>query len=227
MGEQDSAHADQEGGEKMAGLLYVEASPRKERSASIEVSLAFLDAYIAAHPDDTVETLDIWASDLPSFDGEVLAAKYAGINGIQLTAEQQMAWNNIRGLASHFLAADKLLFAVPLWNFGIPYRLKQLIDVISQKDLLFSFDGNSFQGLLKARKAVIVYARGLNYLSAASATPASRYDFQKPYMEAWLRLIGITDISDIIVEKTLLGADIDLESRKEAKRAAMALASVF
>jgi len=45
------------------------------------------------------------------------------------------------------------LLAVPLWNFGIPYRLKHLIDLITHKDILFGFDGSGFQGLLKARKA--------------------------------------------------------------------------
>jgi FMN-dependent NADH-azoreductase len=181
----------------------------------------------AVNPDDVVETLDIWGVDLPSFNGEALAAKYAGLSGVSLTAEQEAVWNRIRNLAAPFLAANKLLFAVPLWNFGIPYRLKHLIDLISQKDILFSFDGNGFRGLLRARKAAVVYARGLDYLSAASSTPAMSYDFQKPYMETWLRLIGITDISDIIVEKTLFGAEMDMEGRMKAKQTAKALASRF
>ena len=193
----------------------------------IEISRAFLEAYRAINPDDEVETLDIWASDLPSFDGEALAAKYARLSGVSLTAGQETVWNRIRSLAAPFLAANKLLLAVPLWNFGIPYRLKHLIDLISQKDILFSFDGNGFRGLLKARKAAIVYARGLDHLSAASSTPAMDYYFQKPYMETWLRLIGITDISDIIVEKTLYGVEIDLEGRMKAKQTATALASRF
>jgi len=179
----------------MPRLLYVEASPRKDRSASIEVSRAFLEAYRVAHPDDEVETLDIWASDLPSFNGEALAAKYAGLSGTPLTTKQKTVWDEIQRLAAPFLTADKLLLAVPLWNFGIPYRLKQLIDLISQKDILFSFDGTGFRGLLKARKAAVVYARGLDYLSAASSTPATTYDFQRPYMEMWLRFIGITTIA--------------------------------
>jgi FMN-dependent NADH-azoreductase len=211
----------------MARLLYVEASPRKDRSASIEISRAFLEAYSAVNPEDEVEKLDIWASDLPSFDGEALAAKYASLSGVPLTTGQEAVWDRIRSLAAPFLAANKLLFAVPLWNFGIPYRLKQLIDLISQKDILFSFDGHSFQGLLKARKAAVVYARGLDYLSAASSTPAITYDFQKPYMERWLRLIGITEISDIIVEKTLLEAEVDTEGRRKAKQIATALARLF
>ena len=211
----------------MSRLLYVEASPRKDRSASIEVSRAFLEAYRIAHPDDEVETLDIWASDLPSFNGEALAAKYAGLNGTPLTTKQKTVWDEIRRLAAPFLTADKLLLAVPLWNFGIPYRLKQQIDLISQKDILFSFDGTGFRGLLKARKAAVDYARGLDYLSNASSTPAKTHDFQRPYMEMWLRFIGITTISEIIVEKTLFGAEVDLESRAKAKQMAVALAGRF
>jgi FMN-dependent NADH-azoreductase len=211
----------------MTRLLYVEASPRKDRSASIEVSRAFLEAYRVAHPDDEVETLDIWASDLPNFNGEALAAKYAGLSGMPLTTKQKTVWDEIQRLAAPFLTADKLLLAVPLWNFGIPYRLKQLIDLISQKDILFSFDGTGFRGLLKARKAAVVYARGLDYLSAASSTPATTYDFQRPYMEMWLRFIGITTISEIIVEKTLFGSEIDVESRAKAKQRAVTLAGRF
>ena len=211
----------------MTRLLYVETSPRKDRSASIEVSRAFLEAYLTAHPDDQIETLDIWAIELPSFNGEALAAKYAGLRGVPLTSAQQAVWDDIRRLAAPFLAADKLLFGVPLWNFGIPYRLKQLIDLISQKDILFSFDGNRFGGLLKARKAAVVYARGLDYLSTASSTPAAAYDFQKPYMEMWLRFVGVTEITNIVVEKTLYGPEIDVEARTKAKQRAAALAEHF
>jgi FMN-dependent NADH-azoreductase len=46
-------------------------------------------------------------------------------------------------------------------------------------------------------------------------------------MEMWLRFIGITTISEIIVEKTLFGAEIDVESRTKAKQRAVALAGQF
>jgi FMN-dependent NADH-azoreductase len=211
----------------MAQLLYIECSPRKDRSASIEVSRAFIDAYRAAHPGDSVVTLDVWNLDLPEFDGEAMAAKYADLAGLALTARQQAAWERIRELARPFVAADKLLFGVPLWNFSIPYRLKHLIDVISQKGVLFAFDGTGFRGLLTGRKAVMVYARGLDYTSASSFTPEHGYDFQKPYMEMWLRFIGITVVASIIVQKTLAGPDIDGDARAEARRKAAALARDF
>lgn len=210
----------------MSRLLYVEASPRKDRSASIEVSHAFLDIYKSVNPYDEIETLDVWSGDYPSFDGATMVAKYAGIEGMALTVEQDRAWAVIRELATPFLAADKLLLAVPLWNFSIPYRLKHLIDLISQKDILFAFDGAGFQGLIKARKAAVIYARGLDY-GAIGSTPASAFDFQKPYIEAWLRLIGISNIDSIVVEKTLLGQEMDVAGRAAGRQAAQALAAAF
>jgi len=210
----------------MARLLYVEASPRKQRSASIEVARAFLAAYRAAHPDDEIETLDLWAVDLPEFDGAAMEAKYAGLSGTPLTEAQETAWRRIRELAQPFHAADRLLFAVPLWNFGIPYRLKHLIDVVSQKDVLFSFTEQGFAGLLPGRKAAVIYARGLDY-GPAAFTPAAGFDFQRPYMEMWLRFIGITDITAITVEKTLFGPEVDTQARAEAKAWAEAVAKTF
>ena len=60
----------------MSQLLHVEASPRKERSSSLCVARAFLDAYRETHPSDRVETLDLWAIELPEFDGDTIDAKY-------------------------------------------------------------------------------------------------------------------------------------------------------
>ncbi|MDF0520141.1 NAD(P)H-dependent oxidoreductase [Bradyrhizobium yuanmingense] len=147
--------------------------------------------------------------------------------GYPSTNEQASAWDTIRRLAAPFLNADKMVFAVPLWNFSIPYRLKQLIDLITQKDILFSFDERGMGGLVKAKRALVVYARGLDYLSESSITPRESYDLQRPYMDLWLRFIGISDIGEINVEKTLLGSEVDLETRTQGKRRAVELADDF
>jgi FMN-dependent NADH-azoreductase len=111
----------------------------------------------------------------------------AGLNGAALTPRQAEAWRGIEALAAPFHAADKLLFGVPLWNFSIPYKLKHLIDAISQKDVLFSFDRSGFTGLLRGKKAAVVYARGLGFTSPGSFAPAAEFDLQRPYMETWLK----------------------------------------
>jgi FMN-dependent NADH-azoreductase len=191
----------------MTRVLYIEGSPNKTHSASIDVCGAFLDAYLTAHPDHVIEKFDAWEEELPEFDADALAAKYAGLAGEALTPKQSAAWRRIEALAAPFHEADKLLFGVPLWNFSIPYKLKHLIDLISQKDVLFSFDGSGFAGLLRGKKAAVVYARGLSYTSPGSFTPASEFDLQRPYMETWLKFVGVTDVVGIVVERTLFGPD--------------------
>ena len=111
---------------------------------------------------------------------------------------------------------------MPLWNFSIPYKLKHFIDVVSQRDILFSFDERGLQGLLKDKKAVVIYARGLDY-SIDSSTPAHSFDFQRPYIEAWLRSVGITNVESVVVEKTLLGPEVDHAARQAALERAVAL----
>ncbi|OXI79400.1 FMN-dependent NADH-azoreductase [Burkholderia sp. AU31652] len=191
----------------MTRVLYIEGSPNKDYSASIDVCNAFLDAYRHTHPDHEIQTLDIWNLAIPEFDEAALAAKYAGLSGNALTPAQAAAWQRIEQLAAPFHEADKLLFGVPLWNFSIPYKLKHLIDVISQKDVLFTFDGTGFAGKLAGKKAAVVYARGLGYQSPGSFTPAAEFDLQRPYMETWLKFVGVKDVTGIVVERTLLGPD--------------------
>ncbi|CAB3969524.1 FMN-dependent NADH-azoreductase 9 [Burkholderia cenocepacia] len=191
----------------MTRVLYIEGSPNKDYSASIDVCNAFLDAYRHTHPDHEIQTLDIWNLAIPEFDEAALAAKYAGLSGKLLTPAQAAAWQRIEQLAAPFHEADKLLFGVPLWNFSIPYKLKHLIDVISQKDVLFAFDGTGFAGKLAGKKAAVVYARGLGYQSPGSFTPAAEFDLQRPYMETWLKFVGVKDVTGIVVERTLLGPD--------------------
>ena len=138
----------------MTKLLYVETSPRKQRSASIEVARAFLAAYRQAHPADTIQEIDVWSLDLPEFDETAFEAKYAGIEGRERTPAQTTVWNRFVSLAQPFREADKIVFAVPMWNWGIPYKLKHLIDVISMKDVLFTFDERGLLGLLGGKKAL-------------------------------------------------------------------------
>ena len=75
---------------KLAHVLYIESSPRKLRSASIEVAQAALSAWRKADPKLTVDTLDVRSTKLPEFDGPLMEARYAGLAGTPLTKEQEL-----------------------------------------------------------------------------------------------------------------------------------------
>ncbi len=205
-------------------VLYIEASPRKERSASIEVAKAFLDALKTENPNTQVDALDLWNHPLPEFDGPALQAKYAGLEGVARTPAQQAAWDQINVMGDRIKAVDLLLFSIPMWNWGIPYKLKHLIDFVSQKDVLFTFDERGLNGLLTNHRAVCIYARGITY---GPESGISTWDQQRPYMDTWLTSIGVPTIDSVLVEKTVLGPDVDRQSRDVAKQEAQALAKTI
>jgi FMN-dependent NADH-azoreductase len=197
----------------MAKILHIVASPRGERSGSLTVAHRFLAAYRAAHPDDTVETLDLWEADLPPFDGPTIDAKYAVMHGAGHTPEQHAAWTKVAALADRFKEADKFVFSLPMWNFGIPYRLKHYIDLLVQPGLTFSFSPETgYKGLVTGKPAVIVYARGGAY---GPGTGAEGYDQQSGYLRQVLGFIGITDLREVFVEPTLSEKDKALATATE------------
>ncbi len=65
----------------MPKLLHIDASPRKTRSKSIEVAQVFLAEVQKKYHALEIVKLDLWAADLPPFDGDTLEAKYAIIQG--------------------------------------------------------------------------------------------------------------------------------------------------
>ena len=209
----------------MAKLLHIQASPRSKRSASITVAEHFIECYLAAHPGDTVDTLDLWQAGLPEFDGATIDAKYAVLHGQKHTPEQLQAWQAVAKIADDFKSADKYLFSLPMWNFGIPYKLKHFIDVLVQPGLTFSFSPQEgYKGLVVGKPAVAVYARGGAY-GAGSGMEA--YDAQSPYLRQALGFIGFTDIKEIFVEPTLASPTSKVEAVAKAGKRAKELAAQF
>jgi len=182
-------------------LLNIQSSPRGPKSASIAVADAFLEAYRQACPALTVDTLNVWEEKLPDFDQEAIGAKYKGVNKEPMDQAETAVWNKIQELAARFQRADRIVLGVPMWNFAYPYKLKQLIDLASQRNMLFTYDGNEYGPLLKTPRAFVVYARGGTY-AEDSPTPASRFDHQKGYIDFWLKFIGVKQVQTLVVEGT-------------------------
>ena len=104
-----------------------------------------------------------------------------------------------------------------MWNHGVPYILKQLIDVISQPGLVFTFDPDAgYTGLLPGKKAAVIYTGAV---WGPDRGPAFGQDLQQPYFDGWLRWAGISDITTIRFQPNLATADYD-----GARRAAHAQA---
>src|ERR1700747_568207 len=182
-------------------LLNIQSSPRRARSASIAVAEAFVETYRQVCPEVIVDTLNVWEENLPEFDQEVIGAKYKGINKEPMNEAEQKVWDRIQELVARFKRADRIVIGVPMWNFAYPYKLKQLIDLVAQRNMLFTYDSRTYGPLLRTPRALVILTRGGAY-AEGSPTPGSLFDHQRGFFEFWLRLIGVQEVSTLVVERT-------------------------
>lgn len=206
----------------MAKLLYIQASPRINRSFSIRVADVFEQTYHSKNPSDEVEILNLFHMNLPEMDQQTIQGKYNIIHQMEYTELQKLKWASVEEIIDLFSSADKYLFAVPMWNFGIPYKLKHFLDIVIQPNYTFEITNSGYNGLLKNKKAVIIYARGGDY---GDNNPL---DMQKSYFELALGFMGIKDIHSILVEPTVHSQQEKIKIiLKKAEDSAAALAVDF
>jgi FMN-dependent NADH-azoreductase len=154
-----------------------------------------------------VERLNLWDDALPVYGGKGAAAKMTVFAGQTPTGEQAEAWADVQRVFAPFAEADEFLITVPMWNAGVPWELKHLIDTITQPGLVFGFDAAAgYTPLLTGRRAVVVYTSGVYSPDAPIQFGA---DFHAEFFNDWLRFIGVDDISQIRFQPTVLTADPD------------------
>jgi FMN-dependent NADH-azoreductase len=199
----------------MSKLLHVSASPRGSRSESLRLAGHFLDSFQAVNPGVEVEHYDLWDGTLPEFGPSAAAAKMAVFAGEEPVGEAA-AWDAAGRTYSRFDRADSYLFSVPMWNHGIPYILKQFIDVVSQPGMVFGFDPQQgYSGLLAGKKAAVIYTSAVY---GPAYRPGFGTDFQSTYFNDWLQWAGVDDIVEIYLRPNLVTTDAaELRSIAEAE----------
>jgi FMN-dependent NADH-azoreductase len=208
----------------MPRLLHIAASPRRERSESAALATTFLDRYRELDPLAVVDVLDLWDGTLPEFGPAAAAAKMTVFAGGTPEGEEGEAWARTVAAFRRFDSYDRYLFSVPMWNAGIPYILKQFIDVVSQPGMVFGFDPvDGYTGLLRGKKAVLILTSAVY---GPGRPPAFGSDFQAPYLRDWLRWAGVTDIDEVHFRPGLATADAGAaraRAHREARDAAAKL----
>ena len=142
--------------------------------------------------------------------GESAKAKYAVGSGQKPRDEAEAAWLPVIEAINHFKRFDKYVLSCPMWNFSIPYRLKQYIDVIVQPSLTVAYSPDKgYTGLVTGRPMMLLLARGGVY---RSGNPLESFDFQESYLRTIFGFIGFTDIRAVSIEGTLQKTAEQLET---------------
>lgn len=210
----------------MPTLLHINASPRGTRSDSLRLARHFI-AGVQASLDDSVEfeTLNLFdAGVLPEFGRSAAAAKMAVFSGQDQTREQIQAWEDARTVFDQFAAADAYVFNIPMWNAGVPYVLKQWIDIVTQPGWSFGFDAaTGYRGLIQGKTALAIHTSGV-YAPGLPAAFGS--DFSSTFVADWLNFVGITDNTHVRFAPSVVNDDAD-SARRGAEAELSALAAPF
>ncbi|MEU1721469.1 NAD(P)H-dependent oxidoreductase [Nonomuraea sp. NPDC005692] len=207
----------------MSRLLHISASPRGTESISAAIAETFVQEYLATHPAHTVDRFDLWDGTLPEFGPAAARAKMTVFGGGTPAGEEAEAWAAAVRTFERFDAYDRYLFSVPMWNAGVPYKLKQFIDVVSQPAMIFDVHPETgYRALLTGKRAAVVYTSAV---WGPQLGPEFGTDFQSTFFGDWLRWTGIADVQEIRHHPTLTGS-YDAE-RKQADEQARRVARTF
>ena len=203
----------------MANLLVIESSPR---SASVSGSVAkeYVTEWQRKHPAGKVVRRNVASNPIPFVTEQWIGAAYTPVEN--RSAEQKQILSISDTLIDELEAANTIVLAVPMHNFGISAQLKTWIDQIVRVGRTFSYSAQGPQGLLdENKKVVVVVARGGAY---SGESPYAFLDQQVPYLSTVLGFVGLKNVQFVYAENQSLGAEAAEKGVKAGIDAVLALA---
>ena len=192
-------------------ILFVTSSPRGGQSYSFRVARRIVDDLAARNPGARVVVRDVARQPLPHIGAAFGTGRMVPAEKQSDAERQALVLSDT--LVDELFAADLIVMAVPMHNFGLPSSLKAWIDHIVRPGRTLTYSEKGPLGLVTGKKAVLVFARGGVY----SEGPMQPFDFQEPYLRAVLGFIGITDVEVVRVEGVALGEEAVSQALRSAE----------
>jgi FMN-dependent NADH-azoreductase len=184
-------------------LFRLDASIRTEGSASREIADIVEAEWRAGNPDAPVTRRHVGTEPLPATAwGEAVAGSW--LPAEQRTPAQAEALALAATLTDELVDAEALLFAVPLYNFGVSQHFKTWADLVVSDPRM-----GPGEAPLAGKPAVLVTVRGGNY---SAGTPREGWDHATAWMRRVLADVWQLDLRVVEREFTLVGVNPALDS---------------
>ena len=188
-------------------LFRLDASIRVDGSHSREVADLVEAEWAATHPDDTVVRRHVGTE--PVSAGAWAAAVNAAYTPEgDRSIEQRSAVAQAAAEVDALVAADALLFAVPLYNFGVSQHFKTWVDLVITDPRMAAGATPAIAG----KPAVLVTVRGGSY---AAGTPREGWDHASGWMQRILADVWQLDLTVVEKEFTLVGVNPALDQFRD------------
>jgi FMN-dependent NADH-azoreductase len=191
-------------------LFRLDASIRVEGSNSRAIADIVEQEWRTSHPSDPVIRRHLGVDPIPStaWATAVFASRTPESSR---TEDQRSALALAATLTDELIAADALLFAVPLYNFGVSQHFKTWVDLIISDPRM----GAGAPPALAGKPGVLVTVRGGNY---RSGTPREGWDHATGWMRRILADVWQLDLEVVEAEFTLVGVNPALDQFKDLAR---------
>ena len=187
-------------------LFRLDASIRAEGSASREIADIVEQEWLAAHPGETIERRHIGVDVLPAEAwGNAVSGGFVAPE--DRTAEQANAVKLATTLTDELVAADAVLLAVPLYNWGVSQHFKTWFDLIMTDPRV-----RAPEGLLPGKPVVLATVRGGAY---GPGTPKHGWDYSTPFLRRMLTEQLGADLTVVERELTLAAVNPAMEPLRE------------
>lgn len=183
----------------MKSLLQINASLHSGQGQSSLLASKFVENWRRSNPDGHVVLRDLAKQPVPHLTAERFQAFGTAPQNRSLEQEAFVAESD--ELIGELMAADLVVFGLPMYNFGIPSTLKAWIDHVARAGKTFRYTENGPVGLLADRPVYLFAARGGRY----KGTPR---DTQTAYMSHFLNFVGLRDIEFVYAEGLAMGEEV-------------------
>ncbi len=175
-------------------LLRIDASARHEGSVSRKLADEVVARLAGQSPERRVVRREL-TDGVPLLNPDMLEAFNTPAD--ERTPSQQRAAQASETLMDELRAAEHIVLALPIYNFGVPAAFKAWIDLVARARETFAYTDDGPRGLLPDRPVTIV-------LTSGGTRVGGELDFVTPWLRHVLGFIGLHDLHFVLADGLMM-----------------------
>jgi len=160
------------------------------------------------HPGAEVTVRDLRMNPHPVLDEAALQALFTPAEHRSPAQAARVAQDD--ELIDELLAADLVVLAAPMYNFGVPAQLKVWIDAVSRAGKTFRYTEKGPIGLVTGKTVYVVQTSGGMHRGSST-------DQVTPYLRTLLGFLGMTDVRFVYAEGLAMGPQAEQRAIDSAR----------
>ncbi|SDE05798.1 FMN-dependent NADH-azoreductase [Mucilaginibacter pineti] len=189
----------------MKNILVINSSPRTARSHTRKLTETFVDSWKGNVPDATIVYRDLGLEHVPHVSENWIAGAFKPAE--ERLPEERKALLKSDEYIKELKDADIIVIGAPMYNYSITSSLKAYFDQVLRINETWKLNvddlKNPYLGQLKNKKLFLLLSRSTQGFEEGGYN--EKLNFQTTYLKAILKMMGIIDVEEVILDGELFG----------------------